>query len=156
MRIRTVTFPLGLRPRTKIASDYSFGISDFLNKKYHTRNWVWYFCEEAIKKIFLFFCLGLNCSVPITPKACISSKRSFVYHQGESLVYHHCERKYSLRLMIYTFGDEIHAKAWWYTIAFAMDKKIRQVETCRIFWQGRKVSKVKTVDNCFYCRARSK
>ena len=38
--------------------------------------------------------------------------------------------------MIYTFGDEIHAYAWWYTIAFAMDKKIRQVETCRIFWQG--------------------
>ena len=25
---------------------------------------------------------------------------------------------------------------WWYAIAFAMDKKIRQVETCRIFWQG--------------------
>ena len=46
---------------------------------------------------------------------CISSKRSFVYH--------HCEKKYSLRLMIYTFGDEMHACAWWYTIAFAMDKK---------------------------------
>ena len=25
--------------------------------------------------------------------------------------------------MIYTFGDEMHACAWWYTIAFAMDKK---------------------------------
>ena len=46
---------------------------------------------------------------------CISSKRSFVYH--------HCEKKCSLRLMIYTFGDEMHAYAWWYTIAFAMDKK---------------------------------
>ena len=46
---------------------------------------------------------------------CISSKRSFVYH--------HCEKKCSLRLMIYTFGDEMHACAWWYTIAFAMDKK---------------------------------
>ena len=34
---------------------------------------------------------------------CISSKRSFVYH--------HCEKKCSLRLMIYTFGDEMHAYA---------------------------------------------
>jgi len=34
---------------------------------------------------------------------CISSKRSFVYH--------HCEKKCSLRLMIYTFGDEMHACA---------------------------------------------
>ena len=25
--------------------------------------------------------------------------------------------------MICAFGDDIHAKAWWYTIAFAMDKK---------------------------------
>ena len=28
-----------------------------------------------------------------------------------SVVYHHCESEYSLRLMIYTFGDEIHANA---------------------------------------------
>ena len=34
---------------------------------------------------------------------CISSKRSFVYH--------HCEKECSLRLMIYTFGDEMHACA---------------------------------------------
>ena len=34
---------------------------------------------------------------------CISSKRSFVYH--------HCEKKCSVRLMIYTFGDEMHACA---------------------------------------------
>ena len=47
-------------------------------------------------------------------------------------------------------------RGWWYTIAFAMDKKIRQVETCRIFWQGRKVSEAKTVDNCFCWRARAK
>ena len=40
--------------------------------------------------------------------------------------------------MIYTFGDEMHANARWYTIAFAMDKKIRQVETCRIFWRRRR------------------
>ena len=60
------------------------------------------------KDILATFCLGLNCRVLITPKACISSKHSFGYHQGESLVYHHCERRYSLRLMIYTFGDDIH------------------------------------------------
>ena len=65
-------------------------------------------CKGDKKDIFATFSLGLNCSVPIRPKACISSKRSFVYHQGESLVYHHCERRYSLRLMIYTFGDDIH------------------------------------------------
>ena len=34
---------------------------------------------------------------------CISSKQSFVYH--------YCEKKCSLRLMIYTFGDEMHACA---------------------------------------------
>jgi len=60
------------------------------------------------KDVFGSFYFDLNCRVLITPKACISSKRSFVYHQGESLVYHHCERTYSLRLMIYTFGDDIH------------------------------------------------
>ena len=58
---------------------------------------------------------------------CISSKRNALY-----III--AKAKYSLRLMICTFGDEIHAKAWWYTIAFAMDKKIRQVSTCRIFW----------------------
>ena len=45
--------------------------------------------------------------VQITPKACISSMRSIVYHQRLAVVYHHCERVYSLRLMIYTFGDDI-------------------------------------------------
>ena len=45
------------------------------------------------------------------------SRRSRVYHQdgvlhiinSVGIVYHHCERECSLRLMIYTFGDEIHA-----------------------------------------------
>ena len=46
---------------------------------------------------------------------CISSKRSFVYH--------HCEKKCSLRLMIYTFGDDIPLLSQWI--------KNRQVETCR-------------------------
>ena len=43
----------------------------------------------------------------IKTKFCISSLRKW----------------YNLRLMRCTFGDDIHAKAWWYTIAFAMDKK---------------------------------
>ena len=36
--------------------------------------------------------------------------------------------------MIYTFGDDIHATAWWYTTAFAMDKKMQVNSTC-IFWR---------------------
>ena len=62
--------------------------------------------------------MDLNLRTKSRREACISSKRSFVYHQGESLVYHHCERGYSLRLMIYSpcrdilgKADEIHAKA---------------------------------------------
>ena len=48
---------------------------------------------------------------------CISSKRSFVYHQVAEE---------------YIFGDDIHAKAWWYTPAAMicqvcdLDKKILQ------------------------------
>ena len=82
-----------------------------------------YFCLWGTKKIFLSF-LRMNSNSYINHgesrvyhqfrRNCISSKRSFVYH--------HCEKKCSLRLMIYTFGDEMHAIAWWYTIAFAMDK----------------------------------
>ena len=80
--------------------------------------------QYAIKKIFSAV-LRMNSNSYINHgesrvyhqfrRNCISSKRSFVYH--------HCEKKCSLRLMIYTFGDEVHACAWWYTIAFAMDKK---------------------------------
>ena len=99
-----------------------------------------FFVKSGKKDILKSFRMDLNSCATSRREACISSKRSFVYHQGESLVYHHCERGYSLRLMIYTFGDEIHAKAWWYAIAFAMDKKIRQVETCRIFWLGNRDS----------------
>ena len=57
--------------------------------------------------------------------------RAIAYHQNRVLhiikfaefVYHHCERRCNLRLMIYAYGDDIHTKVWWYTIAFAMDKK---------------------------------
>ena len=81
-------------------------------------------CERATKKIFLpSFRMNLNSHR--------NHGESRVYHQdgvlhiinSAGIVYHHCERIYSLRLMIYTFGDEMHACAWWYTIAFAMDKK---------------------------------
>ena len=81
-------------------------------------------CLWATKKIFLLF-LRMNSN------SCKNHGESRVYHQfrrnwissKRSFVYHHCEKKCSLRLMIYTFGDEMHAYAWWYTIAFAMDKK---------------------------------
>ena len=33
------------------------------------------------------------------------------------------KRNLCLRLMIYTYGDDIHAKAWWYTIASQWIKK---------------------------------
>ena len=95
------------------------------------------FVNGRQKRYFLSFSFGFELSHPnhgigvhITPKACISFATCCGISSMRSIVYHHCERRYSLRLMIYTYGDEIHAHAWWYAIAFAMDKK-RQVETCR-------------------------
>ena len=38
-------------------------------------------------------------------------KTEFCISPTQSVAYHHCEREYSLRLMIYTFGDDILAKA---------------------------------------------
>ena len=38
--------------------------------------------------------------------------------------------------MIYAYGDDIHANAWWYAIAFAMDKKISFLNN-EIFWSWR-------------------
>ena len=88
------------------------------------------------KRYFLRFAIRIRTQTQNHAKGVyIINSIGIVYHQRLAVVYHHCERGYSLRLMICTFGDEIHAKAWWYTIAFAMDKKIRQVETCRIFWR---------------------
>ena len=40
--------------------------------------------------------------------------------------------------MIYAYGDDIHTKVWWYTIAFAMDKK-RQSADC-LFWSWKRDS----------------
>ena len=67
--------------------------------------------KSGRKRYFGEFLYGLELTYQIAPKACISSKRSFVYHQGESLVYHHCERRYSLRLMIYSPCRDILGKA---------------------------------------------
>ena len=76
----------------------------------------WFFCEGMIKKIFFVFQYGFE--PKSRRKACISSMQSIVYHQRLAVVYHHCERGYSLRLMIYSpcrdilgKADEIHAKA---------------------------------------------
>ena len=41
--------------------------------------------RRAKKDVFGSFYFGLNCRVLITPKACISSKHSFGYHQNEVL-----------------------------------------------------------------------
>ena len=41
----------------------------------------------------------------------IINSEGIAYHQRLAVVYHHCESEYCLRLMICTFGDEIHAKA---------------------------------------------
>ena len=69
-------------------------------------------CQWATKKIFSAL-LNMNSN------SCINHGESRVYHQfrrncissKRSFVYHHCEKKCSLRLMIYTFGDEMHACA---------------------------------------------
>ncbi len=45
----------------------------------------------------------------INTKCCISSATCCGISSTQSVVYHHCEKKCSLRLMIYTFGDEMHA-----------------------------------------------
>ena len=63
------------------------------------------------KDIFAFFNKVSNSNEKSRWEPCISSMRSIVYHQRLAVVYHHCESEYSLRLMICTFGDEIHAKA---------------------------------------------
>ena len=62
-----------------------------------------------------------------------------VYHQSKALYIIIAEvLLYRLRLMIYAFGDDIHTKVLWYTIAFAMDKK-RQSEDC-LFWSWKRDS----------------
>ena len=103
----------------------------------------------AIKKIFYPFNWWIwTLVLLITAEPCISLMRSIVYNQRLAVVYHHCERGYSLRLMIYTFGDEIHAKAWWYTIAFAMDKKFDKSKLVD-FWCGRRARREKQLITVF-------
>ncbi len=68
---------------------------------------------------------------------------SVVYHQRLAVEYHHCESGYSLRLMICTLKrDDIQPKglmicttlrAVMICQVFDLDKKNRQVETCRFF-----------------------
>ena len=71
-----------------------------------------FFCLWATKKIFwAVFRMNSN--------SYINHGKSRVYHQfrrncissKQSFVYHHCEKKCNMRLMIYTFGDEMHACA---------------------------------------------
>ena len=67
---------------------------------------------------------------------CISSLRK--YYTDCVWWYTPLAMIYRLRLMIYAFGDDIHTKVWWYTIAFAMDKK-RQSSDC-LFWSWKRDS----------------
>ena len=79
----------------------------------------------------------------ITPKACISSMRSIAYHQHEVLcmpsandgLRPYCikPQEYTLRAMRYTFGDDIHAGAWWYAKPAAWIKKERSMRFV-LFW----------------------
>ena len=71
-----------------------------------------FLCIKATKKMFFEGCIKvLNSNA--------KSRHRRAYHQLHrncisprlAVVYHHCEKGYSLRLMICTFGDEIHAKA---------------------------------------------
>ena len=98
------------------------------------------------------------------------SRRSLVYHQfrrncissTRSVVYHHCESEYNLRLMIYSLwrdipvkADEIHANAWWYTIAFAMDKKIPSPKTWNFLAPPAGLEPAtRAYRGAVYCRAR--
>ena len=59
------------------------------------------------------------------------SMRSIVYHQFRKELHiiktQFCisssRQLYTLRVMIYAYGDDIHAKAWWYTKPVGLDKK---------------------------------
>ena len=63
------------------------------------------------------------------------SRRSLVYHQFRKKLHitntkcciSSLRKRCNLRLMIYACGDDIHAKAWWYAIAFAMDKQKKEL-----------------------------
>jgi len=82
------------------------------------------FVEKSTDKVDAFFCLWatkkiFSAVLRMNSNPCINHGESRVYHQfrrncissKRSFVYHHCEKKCSLRLMIYTFGDEMHACA---------------------------------------------
>ena len=77
------------------------------------------------------------------PTPCATSRRRRVYHQGVSLVYHQHGVLYIIkpqedarwRVMRYSpkGADDIHDCVVMICQACGLDKKIRQVETCRIF-----------------------
>ena len=70
---------------------------------------------------------------------CISSISQKLYITKTKFCISSLRKLCNLRLMIYALGDDIHTKVWWYTIAFAMDKKISFRRT-RIFWSWKRDS----------------
>ena len=75
---------------------------------------------------------------------CISSKRHALHIiNSKGIAYHYCESGYAAcMLMRYNGGnavlDDIHAEAWWYAIAFAMDKKSKSADLD--FWHPQRES----------------
>ena len=62
----------------------------------------------------------------ITPKACISSIPKELHIINTKCCISSSRREYTLRVMIYAFGDDIHADAWWYAKPAAWIKKFRE------------------------------
>ncbi len=60
------------------------------------------------KRYFREFSYGLEPTYQITAGAVYIINAEHCISPTRSVVYHHCERGCSLRLMIYTFGDDIH------------------------------------------------
>ena len=93
---------------------------------FHTpiRHSKWYFC----------FLVGFGLSYQITPKACMESMQSIVWNPLQDGM-ESSRRKC-------TFGDAMRLRRYHTRLrvipyqACGLDKKIRQVSTCRIFWWG--------------------
>ena len=97
----------------------------------------------AAKRYSRLFCLDLSCSVPITPKACISSATCCGISSMQSIVYHQAAGRSSPEGADEIQGrhaalDDMHDCVVMIYQACGLDKKIRQVKTCRIFWRRRK------------------
>ena len=93
------------------------------------------------KDIFGSFYFGLNCRVLITPKACISSKRSFGYHQNEVLYIIKPQEDARWRVMRYKGGSPplmiyTSLRAAMTCQACGLDKKFDKSKLVEFFGEG--------------------